>query len=123
MANRSWYKEVLQAVDGKDAEAFAGYLTDDATFKWGARDEVVGNNAVREYVDAFLGLFDGTRHTLHETIESGDTRVCLGEVTYFTKDGREIPTPFCNVFHMEGDLIRDYLIYLDPSPLAEPEED
>lgn len=120
MGNRSWYDDILSAVDAKDSEAFVGYLTDDATFKWGARPEVVGNDAVKEYVDAFLDMFEGTRHVLHETMETGDTRVCRGEVTYFTKDGREIPTPFCNVFHMEGERIRDYLIYLDPSPLAEP---
>ncbi|MGK7312271.1 MAG: nuclear transport factor 2 family protein [Candidatus Longimicrobiales bacterium M2_2A_002] len=118
MADRSWYDGILERVDAGDAEGFVSYLTDDATFKWGARDAVHGNDAVREFVDAFLDMFDGTQHVLTETLEHGDTRVCRGTVTYFTRDGREIPTPFCNVFHMEGDKIRDYLIYIDPSPLA-----
>ena len=117
MTERSWYDGILQTVDTRDSEAFVAYLTDDATFKWGAQPEVSGNEAIREYVDAFLDMFDGTKHVLFETLESGDTRVCRGEVTYFTKDGREIPTPFCNVFHMDGDRIRDYLIHIDPSPL------
>ena len=120
MTDSGWYREILSAVDAKDSDGFVSYLTDDATFKWGARDPVEGKPAVKEYVDAFLGMFRGTRHELFETLESGDTRVCRGEVTYLMHDGREIPTPFCNVFNMEGDRIRDYLIYIDPSPLAEP---
>lgn len=120
MTDRSWYEGILQAVDDKDSAGFVAYLTDDATFVWGAQEPVEGKPAVKEYVDAFLGMFEGTRHVLHETLESGDTRVCRGEVTYVMQDGREIPTPFCNVFHMDGDRIRDYLIHLDPSPLAPP---
>ena len=120
MPDISWYEGILAAVDAKDSAAFVSYLTDDATFTWGAQEPVHGKGAVKEYVDAFLGMFRGTRHVLLETLESGDTRVCRGEVTYLTQDGREVPSPFCNVFHMEGDRIREYLIYLDPSPLAAP---
>ncbi|MEJ2216996.1 MAG: nuclear transport factor 2 family protein [Gemmatimonadota bacterium] len=118
MADRTWYDGILQAVDAKDSDAFSAHLTDDATFKWGAQDAVQGNAAVKDYVDAFLAMFDGTRHTLEEILEDGATRICRGTVTYLTKDGREVPTPFCNVFHMEGDKIRDYLVYADPSPLT-----
>lgn len=122
MSDNSWYEGILGAVDAKDAAGFVSYLTDDATFKWGAQDAVHGKRAVQDYVAGFLGMFRGTRHVLLETVESGDTRVCRGEVTYLMQDGREVPSPFCNVFHMEGDRIRDYLIYLDPSPLAAPAE-
>jgi ketosteroid isomerase-like protein len=120
MTDRSWYEGIFRAVDGKDAAGFCAYLTDDATFRWGAQQPVTGNAAVQDYVNAFLDMFDGTRHQLIETLEADDVRVVRGEVTYLMKDGREIPTPFCNVFHMEGDRIRDYLIHIDPSPLAEP---
>lgn len=120
MSDRSWYDGILRAVDDRDSTVFVSYLTDDATFQWGAQEAVRGKQAVKDYVDAFLGMFRGTRHVLHETVESGDTRVCRGEVTYLMQDGREIPTPFCNVFHMDGDRIRDYLIHIDPSPLAAP---
>jgi ketosteroid isomerase-like protein len=122
MTDRSWYDGILDAVDNRDAAGFVAYLTDDATFQWGAREPVSGTDAVQAYVEAFLDMFDGTKHVLFETLESGDTRVCRGEVTYFMKDGREIPTPFCNVFHMEDGKIKDYLIHIDPSPLAEPGE-
>ena len=122
MSERGWYEGILEAVDAKDSSGFVSYLTDDATFTWGAQPPVKGKGAVQEYVDNFLGMFRGTRHQVLETLESGDTRVCRGEVTYLMQDGREIPTPFCNVFHMEGDRIREYLIHLDPSPLAAPAE-
>jgi ketosteroid isomerase-like protein len=119
MIDRSWYEDIFRAVDGRDAAGFCAHLTEDATFRWGAQDPVTGNRAVQDYVNAFLDMFDGTRHHIVETLEAGDVRVVRGEVTYLMKDGREIPTPFCNVFHMHGDRIRDYLIHIDPSPLAD----
>ena len=120
MPDKSWYEGILSAVDATDSAGFVSYLTDDATFKWGAQEPVHGKRAVQDYVDAFLGMFRGTRHVVLETLESGDTRVCRGEVTYLMKDGRKITIPFCNVYHMDGDRIRDYLVHADPTPVFAP---
>ncbi len=122
MTDKSWYEGILERVDAKDADGFVSYLTEDVTFKWGAQAPVQGNEATRAFVEAFLGMFEKTEHELDEVLDAGDTRICRGTVTYFTPDGREIPTPFCNVFHMDGEKIKDYLIYIDPSPLSEPAE-
>lgn len=122
MAERSWYEGILRAVDEKDADTFASYLTDDASFVYGSNPAVEGNRPVRDFVEQFLGTMKGTRHTIHETLESGDTRILRGNVTYLLTDGREVPVEFCNVFHMSGDRIRRYMIYIDPSPLAPPAE-
>jgi ketosteroid isomerase-like protein len=99
MSNREWYDAIFYAVDSKDSAGFCDFLTDDAVFRWGAQPEVRGNAAIKGYVDGFLGMFEGTRHEVLETVESGEVRVVRGEVTYLLKDGREIPTPFCTVFH------------------------
>jgi len=41
-------------------------------------------------------------------------------VTYTRHDGTNLTLPFVNVFAMRGDLIQDYLIYIDATPLYAP---
>ncbi len=33
-------------------------------------------------------------------------------------DGRNVTLPFVDVFRLEGDEISDWLIYIDPAPMA-----
>jgi ketosteroid isomerase-like protein len=118
MPDSSWDETILGAVDAGDAAGFCDYLTEDATFRWGARDPVIGRRPIQDYVETFLGMFDGTRHEVLEALEADGVRVVRGEVTYLMKDGRVIALPFCNVLHLEGDRIREYLVHVDPTPLA-----
>lgn len=45
--------------------------------------------------------------------------VWQGSVLYTRLDGRQVKVQFTNIFHMDGDLIQDYLIYIDNGPLWE----
>lgn len=119
MLERRWYKRVLDEWDAGDLDAFCARLADDATFKWGARPAVRGVAAVKEDAAALRGGFRSARHVITETLEQGATRVCRGDVLYDLPSGREVSVPFCVVFHMEGDWIREYLVYTDSAPLTE----
>ena len=41
-------------------------------------------------------------------------------MTYVRLDGRSVTVPFVNVFAMRGNLVQDYLIYIDNTPLYAP---
>ena len=49
----------------------------------------------------------------------GASRRCHleGEVTYARHDDRCITIPFVNILRMRGNLISEYLIYIDIAPL------
>ena len=49
-----------------------------------------------------------------------DTIFYKGEVTYTRHDGSTITLPYFNVFGMDGELIKDYQIYMDINPLYNP---
>ncbi len=108
---------MFAAIDRKDTEAFVGYLTDDAVFRFGSAPAVRGRDAIREAVDGFFGSISGSKHTISNTLEKGSTRVCEGEVTYTRLDGSEVTLPFTDVFEYDGDLIAQYKIYIDIGPL------
>jgi hypothetical protein len=43
--------------------------------------------------------------------------ICHGIVTYTRHDSSTLSVPFANIFRLDGDLIREYLIYVDVSEL------
>jgi ketosteroid isomerase-like protein len=100
-----------------DADNFVKFLTDDCTFVFGNQPAVKGKTAVRDYVAGFFGMIGGSKHSVLDFWSRGDSIVWQGEVLYTRKDGKKVSVNFANIFHMEKDLIKDYLIYIDNTPL------
>jgi ketosteroid isomerase-like protein len=110
---------LFEAIDVKDTDSFLTYLTDDAVFRYGSQDAVKGRAAIGEYVSGFFSTVKALRHTLIEAWEGESSLVCQGEATYTKLDGKEVTLPFVNVFRLESNRIRDYLVHIDPTPLME----
>jgi ketosteroid isomerase-like protein len=108
---------LFAAIDANDAASFVSYLTEDAVFRFGSAPPVAGREAIREAVDGFFSTIAGCRHTIRNSLGTGDTLVCEGEVAYRRHDGSELTLPFADVFEYEGDLIAQYKIYMDITPL------
>lgn len=112
-------EQLFAAIDAKDPDRFVSFLTDDAVFRYGSQPPVEGRKAVREYVAGFFGTIAGLSHTVGDAWERDDTMVVRGDVTYTRHDGAKIPVPFTVVLYLKGDRAQQYLIYTDPSPLAQ----
>jgi len=108
---------MFAAIDSKDTEAFVGFLTEDAVFRFGSAPPVRGREAIRAAVDGFFGTISGSAHNILKSLKSGPTMVCEGEVTYRRQDGTEITLPFTDVLEYDGSLISHYKIYIDINPL------
>lgn len=112
-----WLGGLFAAIDSKDTQTFLEYLTDDALFRFGSAPAVRGAETIRSAVDGFFDTIKGSSHTLTNTLVSGSTLVCEGEVTYQRLNGSELTLPFVNVFELGGELISHYKIYIDIAPL------
>jgi limonene-1,2-epoxide hydrolase len=109
--------DVFAAIDSKDAEAFVGFLTEDAVFRFGSAPAVHGRDAIRAAVDGFFGTIAQCSHKVTNSLGKDATLVCEGEVTYRRLDDTAVTLPFTDVFEYDGDLISHYKIYIDISPL------
>lgn len=114
------WAELFAAIDGRDAVAFAAFLTPDGEFRYGNSPPVVGHAAVREAVAGFFAAIGGCRHRLLASWQGPGTAVCEGEVTYQRLDGRSVTVPFVNVFVLAPGGIASYRIYIDNTPLFAP---
>jgi len=108
---------LFQTIDAMDVDKFATFLTEDAQFKFGNNPEVVGKEAVKKAVSEFFSSINGLSHKVINTWSHPDTVICQGEVTYTRNDDSKVTIPFVNIFGMKEDLVKDYLIYIDVSPL------
>jgi uncharacterized protein (TIGR02246 family) len=115
-----WVTELFRTIDAGDAEGFARFLTDDARFRFGNAPSVQGREAIRAAVGGFFASVREVRHELAETWTLPDTLICQGQATYTCHDGSAVTVPFANILKMERNLIREYLIYVDASPLFAP---
>jgi ketosteroid isomerase-like protein len=117
MSYKNTLDGLFHAIDKMDADQFASYLSEDCRFKFGNWDAVFGRHAAHASVARF---FESIRSLAHDSIdiyESGDAVTSRGMVTYTRHSGTTLTIPFCNVFRMEGNQIRDYQIYADVSTL------
>jgi ketosteroid isomerase-like protein len=118
MATKIKLEEVFATIDRMDADGFAAYMADDGVFRFGSQEPVRGRQAVRDHVSGFFGAIKALRHRLGDRWEGDASLVCEGEVTYTLLDGRNVTLPFVDIFRFEGDKISDYLVYVDPAPMA-----
>jgi ketosteroid isomerase-like protein len=111
------WQQLFAAIDGRDAQAFAGFLAADGEFRFGNAPPVVGRDAVRDAVAGFFGAIGGCRHRLLRAWQTEGSVACEGEVTYTRHDGSQVTLPFANVFVLRGGEIASYRIYIDNAPL------
>ena len=112
-----WTENLFASIDAMDTERFLGYLSENAQFRFGSNEVVMGREAIGQAVDAFFASIDGLEHRLMRTWVHPETTICEGEVTYTRKDGSKVTLPFVDLFRMDGELVREYLIYMDIGPL------
>ena len=111
--------DLFKAVDAKDTERFLGFLTDEASFRFGSAPPAQGKEAIRAAVDGFFSTIAGCHHVLSRIVAEEDVIICEGEVTYTRHDASEVTLPFANIFELDGELMSAYKIYADAGPLYE----
>lgn len=113
-------KELFETVDRMDARGFSEYFTEDARFRFGNAPTLTGREAVRSSIEDFFAGLQSLRHQILDVWEQDDTVVTEVEVVYTRKDGSEVQLPAATIARCEGDLMRDYRIYMDINPLFAP---
>jgi len=115
--NTDWLAGLFEAIDAKDTGRFVGFLTEDATFRFGSAPAAVGREAIAEAGGGFFDTIAGLSHTINNVWSGPASLICEGEVCYTRHDGSQVTVPFADAFDMQGELISGYRIYIDIAPL------
>jgi ketosteroid isomerase-like protein len=109
--------KVFADIDAFDPEKFVAHLTPDARFRFANADPVIGREAVKEAVAGFFSTIDGLTHHIKNVWEFEDTVIAQIDVEYLRKDGKTVIAPNADILIYEGDLVRDWQIYIDVAPV------
>lgn len=115
---------VFQTIDRMDADEYASYFAEDARFRFGNAEPIVGRRAIRDAMVIFFSTIKGLRHEVvgiwKGEWERGDVYSVETEVTYTRKDDAVVSSlPATSTIRMEGDRIQDWRIFADISPVYE----
>jgi ketosteroid isomerase-like protein len=97
---------IFADIDAFDPDKFVAHLTPDVTFRFG-----------KEAVTGFFSTIDGLTHHILNVYESGDTSIAKIDVEYLRKDGKSVTVPNADILVFDGDLVRDWQIYIDVTPV------
>jgi ketosteroid isomerase-like protein len=105
-------------IDRMDADAWATYLADDATMRFGNEPPIHGRQGCRDALAAFYETIDGVSHSVVGQWEPDGAGIVESEVTYTRKDGKRVTVPVVTIYRTnDEDLIDDYRVYIDLSPV------
>ena len=124
MPDNEWMDRLIASIDAMDENKFSDFIAEDGEFRYGSQPAVAGRDAVREYVKTFFSGFKGISHNVHESrvLDDGQMVFMIGEVSYTRLDDSIVTIPFLNKLKMDGDLIKEYHVYADPTPVFAPAE-
>jgi ketosteroid isomerase-like protein len=108
---------IFADIDAMDVDRFLARLTPDVRFRFANADPALGRAAVKEGVEGFWATIDGLTHHVVKSYEVGDTVIAQIDVEYRRKDGKSVTVPNCDVLTFDGDLVRDWQIYIDLAPV------
>jgi ketosteroid isomerase-like protein len=109
--------EVYEAVDSKDEQQLARFLSENCTFVYANSEPVIGRNNIAASSRNFMALIAGIRHQLLDVWAISDVIVSRLEVTYTRKDGSILTVPAVTIWRVRNRQIEDYRIYIDVAPL------
>ena len=111
-------RTILEMLDSNQLEDFYSHIHENACFRFGSQDPVVGKNRIVDYIDGFLSTVVSMRHDVHREMVSNSMVVIVGDVTYHMTNGRQATIPFCDTWKLSPDhRIIEYRVYSDPTPL------
>ena len=108
---------IFADIDAFDPDKFVAHLTPDAKFRFANADPVTGREAVKEAVTGFFSSIDGLTHHILNVYESGETVIAQIDVEYRRKDGKSVTVPNADILVFDGELVRDWQIYIDVTPV------
>jgi len=117
MKDDDWVDRLFASIDSGDVNAFLEFLTDDVLFQFGNAEPITGKTDVGEAVGRIFDRIRSLSNRVIEVWKPDDVVICRGVVTYMRHDSSTLSVPFVNILKLDGDLIGEYLSFIDISEL------
>jgi len=117
---RELIRALFAALDRGDIPTLSSYLHDDVVVILSNQEPICGAAAFAELYEQVSGALAGLRHEIHDVWRATeDPAVWIVRMTvhYTRLDGTTVSLPCCNVFRFAEDLVSEYLVFMDMTPV------
>ncbi len=114
-------REMCAAVDAGDAESFASWFADDATYVFANAAPLTGRAAIMAATAGAAGALPWVRHVVDQVAQVGEDQLfCRFTIETADPDGKPLALPCVSVIRLAGDRITDYRVHVDLTPAFDP---
>lgn len=106
---------LIAAVDSSDLEKYVTFFTNDAEYKVGNAEPVIGPKGIRELVGSITQVIKSVSHEIKNIWEVEDAVICESNVMYNRQDGKVFKVPNVNIVRFEGDKVSKFQAFIDAS--------
>lgn len=110
-------EKLFSVIDEKNTAGFCAFLTPDCILRFGNQEPVTGRDNVFSVMEEFFNSIQSLSHDVECSWYTGNAVICYGTVHYTRHDGSKLSVAYANILKLSGDLISDYLIFIDISEL------
>jgi len=108
---------MYRAIDAKSSVGMCEFLTENSSFRFANLPVIEGKSNIIEFLDGFFESIKAIKHTEFEYWNAENNWFVMGYVTYTRHNDSQLIVPFAVHLKMNGDLIREFLIFGDMSEL------
>lgn len=114
-------REMCAAVDAGDAESFASWFADDATYVFANGEPLTGRAAITAATAGAAGALPWVHHVVEQVAEvEADQLFCRFTIETAAPDGTPLALPCVTVIRLAGDRVTDYRVHMDITPALAP---
>lgn len=109
-------QQLLAAYDSSN-QYDVRYFTDDAVYKIGNLDPVIGPENIVKFGANLMQTIESASHEVRNIWEIGDTVILEADVIFKRKDGRVFQLPNVTIIRFAGERVRQLQAFIDASPV------
>lgn len=120
MNQEIWTREFFSAVDSRQPEKIAQYMTEDVRLQMANMKPSIGVESLKQAFQAAADRFSSITHTIEGiwtgTWDHGDVISVEALVRYVLPGGKVVELPCTSTLRLRGQKIADYRIFIEPTP-------
>lgn len=118
-SNEATFLQLIELFNRLDVEtALRDHYLDDAYYRYGSFPPAVGKDAIRAATySSHLDFVKGMSFRVLHTWAQDDVVIAEMELDHHLADGSTLTLPCTDVVRFTNGKVRDFRVYMDPSPL------
>jgi ketosteroid isomerase-like protein len=110
-------RQLLATVEASKPDEYIGFFTEDAVYKIGSLEPVIGIQKIRQFSSNIMQLIESVSHNIIDIWETENIVICHVIVNYKRKDNKVFAIPSISIIQFKNNKIQKYQAFIDASPV------